>query len=219
MQQEAVFGNQSAKASQRESRETCVLANGCVYEGQWASRGTEGFLPHGVGYLKRPNGEVYHGQMRDGLPHGHGTTVSTQRDNDMFDNALVVEEWPDGAKYMGQYVDGKKHGFGKFVWADGSKYEGPWYSNSMHGNGCFSFADGRIFDGDYVLNLQEGIGVLKWPDGREYSGQWKGGKQHGHGSATTAKGEKRSGTWEDGRSIEWTGSITHVIRSDYICEL
>ena len=56
-----------------------------------------------------PDGSVYEGQLRDGVPHGLGKQV-----------------YPNGSTYEGGWKAGLRDGFGKYVWPDGTIYEGGW---------------------------------------------------------------------------------------------
>ena len=56
-----------------------------------------------------PDGSVYEGQLRDGVPHGLGKQVYTK-----------------GETYEGEWKDNKMDGFGKFVARDGKVSKGKW---------------------------------------------------------------------------------------------
>jgi hypothetical protein len=64
-----------------------------AFEGEYRSG-----VPHGIGKMTYPNGDVYHGSWVGGKPHGDGTYY-----------------YASGDLYSGQWKEGKKHGRGAFV--------------------------------------------------------------------------------------------------------
>jgi hypothetical protein len=59
--------------------------------------------------MRFANGNEFEGQLRAGLPHGHGRMV-----------------FPSGDVYEGQFEAGMTHGQGKYAWTSGERYDGAW---------------------------------------------------------------------------------------------
>ena len=72
------------------------------------------------------NGDVYIGQVKDGLPHGVGTYTMT-----------------DGTYYHGDFVDGHFDGKGIYVWPSGNSYTGDFVRDMFQGKGVYTWASGR----------------------------------------------------------------------------
>ena len=76
-----------------------------------------------------PDGSVYEGQLRDGVPHGLGKQV-----------------YPNGSTYEGGWKAGLRDGFGKYVWPDGTIYEGGWKDDKYDWFGQYVSSDGTPLD-------------------------------------------------------------------------
>ena len=72
-----------------------------------------------------PDGSVYEGQLRDGVPHGYGKRVYT-----------------NGVIYEGGWKSGLRDGFGKYIWPDGTIYEGGWKDDKYDWFGQYVSPDG-----------------------------------------------------------------------------
>lgn len=64
-------------------------------------------MPHGSGFFKYPNGDMYEGGVANGLHEGSGLYVAV-----------------DGSTYEGEWRNGKMHGKGKIVYSSGRTYAG-----------------------------------------------------------------------------------------------
>ena len=117
------------------------------------------------------NGDVYIGQVKDGLPHGVGTYTMT-----------------DGAYYHGDFVDGHFDGKGIYVWPSGNSYTGDFVRDMFQGKGVYTWASGGIYAGDFVNDVRTGKGTLIWPEGETYTGDFLNGKMTGFGVYSYAEG-------------------------------
>ena len=107
--------------------------------------------------LTTANGDTYVGRVKDGKPHGEGTTISS-----------------DGAKYVGEHKDGTLHGKGTYTFANGDKYDGQHKDGKKHGKGTYTYADGRKYVGEYKDDAPRGVGTLFSADGTiEYQGKFE----------------------------------------------
>ena len=78
------------------------------------------------------NGDVYVGEMKDGMKHGQGR----------------LELAEDGAVYEGAFEHDAACGHGTKEWVDGIKYVGEWKDGMMHGQGVYTTAE---YDGANVM--------------------------------------------------------------------
>ena len=76
--------------------------------------------------LNYPDGGIYEGEFKDGVPHGIGTL-----------------KFPDGGSYTGQFKDGKINGQGTFMFKDGGNYFGEHKNGRPHGHGTLTFSNGE----------------------------------------------------------------------------
>ena len=60
--------------------------------------------------INSPNGDIYEGEVKDGLMHGQGTLICN-----------LVDEV---SKYVGEFDDGIKEGFGTLTYPNEDEYEG-----------------------------------------------------------------------------------------------
>ena len=79
---------------------------------------------------KHPNGTIFDGDWRNGIPHGNmtvtfrdGTRMTTQYCFGTIQGHTIVERL-DGYRWEGEFCDGKENGQGSIRWPDGCSYEG-----------------------------------------------------------------------------------------------
>lgn len=94
------------------------------------------------GQLNYEDGEIYTGEIKNGLPNGQGTFT-----------------WTDGDTYVGGFKDGAQDGQGTYTFANGDSYIGGFKNGVYHGEGTFTFADGRvetgIFENGELISKEE----------------------------------------------------------------
>ena len=99
--------------------------------------------------LRWATGEIYEGQLSDGVPHGIGKfTYSDQRLYEgHFEGGLKSGNgqltWPNGNRYVGTFADDVRTGLGKFYWRDGTVYRGQFTGDKMHGYGIKEQVNGQ----------------------------------------------------------------------------
>lgn len=159
-------------------------------------------VPHGIGRLVTPNGDIYQGEFRKGKIHGNA--IYTTQSGGTFEGTFIKghltgsgrENWVNGTEYEGEYYKNMHHGQGKLklsdgsmyigefnsdmafgkgkkIWDDNSFYQGEWKDNAMHGKGEFHYSNGAIFQGNYSNNLMQGYGKLILPSQKVLEGEWK----------------------------------------------
>ncbi|KAL9180595.1 hypothetical protein ACHAXT_011048 [Thalassiosira profunda] len=175
-------------------------------------------------------GDVYEGEIRNGLRHGRGVYSYYRLANGSVCNV-----------YDGQWQDGKRHGRGKMTYASGNVYEGEWKDDKKHGRGMtfasgsvydcqwkngtmqrwakITYANGDVYEGEisgYGLRHGKGVGY-KFANGsvcNVYDGQWQDGKKHGRGKMTYTSGNFYEGEWKDDRK-HGRGKMTYTSGTFY----
>jgi hypothetical protein len=88
------------------------------------------------GRVEYSNGNVYHGDLLEGRPHGAGRMDYADNDDDIL-------------SYEGEWVEGKHQGKGKKVWMDHVWYQGNWYEGMMHGQGVYQLNEVDVMKGRF----------------------------------------------------------------------
>lgn len=144
-------------------------------------------------------GGIYAGDLREGIPHGHGTFDCTDYHYEgRFQHGRfhgwgelhATESWSGeeetylynsrgerlfwgGIDYEGEFMDGIPNGKGTMYDSDDfACYEGQLLDAVPHGNGRAMFYDGRIFDGCWANGKADGAGRYLLTDGKVYEGNW-----------------------------------------------
>lgn len=98
-----------------------------VYSGSLNESGQ----PHGVnGKLEFSDGQVYTGDVRNGVRAGQGRNI-----------------WADGQDYVGEWKSNSRNGRGTHIWPDGRKVSGQWQDGHLNGKVYFSWPNGATYDG------------------------------------------------------------------------
>ena len=162
--------------------------------------------------IELPNGDVYEGDVVDGVLTGEGTYTSNEH------------------RYVGRFLNGKMHGEGTFYWPDGRVFEGRFVNDKRQGRGRLTWPDGRVFEGGFVNDRQEGTGTLTWGNGNVYTGQFRANQITGAGrlvwdNQDIYEGEfvagERAGwgtqTWQNGNRYvgEWAANLRDGVGAYY----
>jgi hypothetical protein len=102
--------------------------------------------------FKFPNGSIYKGTLRNGLPHGWGQVVHAE----------------DDSVYTGHWEQGVKVGFGEIKFEDGTRHIGEFRANP-EGYGIHWSHDGNIFLGQFRQGVNI-LGKMILPNGNTYDG-------------------------------------------------
>lgn len=119
----------------------------------------------GSGRVEWASGDVFEGEMRNGLKQGKGTYA-----------------WKHGQRYSGDWVDDKAVGVGKITFASGDIYEGEVNLGEAQGEGSYTFADGDRYIGAWVGGKKNGKGRYLWKDGSYWEGEFSDDKQTENGT-------------------------------------
>jgi len=104
------------------------------------------------------NGDVYEGEVADGVRDGVG-----------------VYTWANSIEgtYGGQFDSGVIAGLGVKRWADGAAYFGSRSPEARDGHGVFAYAQGGGYEGEWAMGAPDGYGVVWASDGSVQSqGLW-----------------------------------------------
>ncbi|WP_440677431.1 MORN repeat-containing protein [Candidatus Pelagibacter sp. HIMB1587] len=103
--------NDAIKKIEENRKKTLNYPDGGIYEGEFKDG-----VPHGTGTLKFPDGGSYIGQFKDGIINGQGTLM-----------------FKDGGNYYGQHKDGRPHGHGTLTFPNGEKRVGKFENGKLVG--------------------------------------------------------------------------------------
>ncbi|KAG5496010.1 hypothetical protein JIQ42_02895 [Leishmania sp. Namibia] len=155
-----------------------TFPSGATYDGVFRDGRMEGY---GV-YAYAKTGDVYKGEWKADLKHGHGCYI-----------------FANGDKYVGQWYMGNRHGKGQFLFANGDEYVGSWRENQMNGYGVFLLASSSDrYEGYWEEGVRHGQGSLYYDNGDLYDGEWCNGHQQGLGVFVQSNDDLYCGQWEDG---------------------
>ncbi|KAG5471822.1 hypothetical protein LSCM4_03379 [Leishmania orientalis] len=155
-----------------------TFPSGATYDGGFKDGRMEGY---GV-YAYAKTGDVYKGEWKADLKHGHGCYI-----------------FANGDKYVGQWYMGNRHGKGQFLFANGDEYVGSWRENQMNGYGVFLLASSSDrYEGYWEEGVRHGQGSLYYDNGDLYDGEWCNGHQQGLGVFLQSNDDLYCGQWEDG---------------------
>lgn len=135
--------------------------------------------------IELPNGDVYEGEVVDGVLTGQGTYVSSLH------------------RYVGAFLNGKMHGEGTIYWPDGRVFAGRFVNDRRQGRGRLEWPDGRVFEGDFVNDRREGTGRLTWGNGDVYSGDFRANQITGNGRLASANEDVYEGEFLEGERSGW----------------
>ncbi|UJR08359.1 hypothetical protein I4U23_012630 [Adineta vaga] len=101
-----------------------------------------------------PNGDVYEGELMNGLYHGYGVYV-----------------WKNHDRYEGMWQNNRREGQGTWIWGEqtssaGDRYCGEWSLDKKHGNGEYFQAHGDVYRGQFKEDQRHGTGIYKTKDGQ-----------------------------------------------------
>jgi len=153
------------------------LSDGASYHGELKNG-----VFHGHGILTLSNGTVYEGEFQEGVLNGKGTRTTTA-----------------GDYYEGEFKDGDYHGVGELSMASGSHYEGEFYEGHITGEGIYHFYTGSVYQGTFLDGLLNGTGIHISDDGDVYEGTFCEGRLHGIGKVTYTNGGIYQGEWQHGK--------------------
>ena len=100
------------------------------------------------------NGDVYKGDLLQGLAHSHG----------------IMESKTGGYQYIGIWNKGLRQGKGVCTYVDGSVYRGLFFDDKRHGSGYMQYLNGDKYQGNWENDQRSGDGVMTLASGDVYYG-------------------------------------------------
>ncbi len=100
------------RLDKKKKKENALIFFNSVYTGKTNKKN----LPDGKGTITSPDGGKYVGEFKDGLQHGHGTSINPNT----------------GRKYVGEFKDGNVNGYGTATYSNGTKYVGEFKDFQYH---------------------------------------------------------------------------------------
>ena len=184
--------------------ERVELANGDIYEGELVDG-----LRTGSGTYVWQNGNRYEGEFSNNRLHGKGTytwtdgrSYSGEFQNDKR-HGRGTFNWPNKDVYEGQFVDGQRTGKGKFVWFGQAQYEGDFVDGELTGLGQYKWQDGRSYTGAFQKGLKHGVGEFQWPNGNRYIGEFHDDLRNGRGLFLWRDGTVYTGNFAENKMHGW----------------
>ncbi len=109
--------------------------------------------------VRYPNGDVYEGELSDGLRSGYGRMV-----------------YASGDIYEGEYLNDMRHGSGTYRFANGNVYKGSFKNNLRDGYGVYKLRNGDCYEGEFRDDKRCGHGRFTFADGTVRECEWKDNK-------------------------------------------
>lgn len=176
------------KMSDIDETEIITFPNGDVYEGQ-----IENGLFHGQGILVWQDGSIYEGNWKKG--EKHGKCLEKTADGTFFKgcykkglkHGYCSLDFENGDQYDGYFEYDQINNYGIYQWKCGKRYEGEWKNGLFSGNGKMKYENGDIYEGEFAQGVRNGIGTYTWEIGPSYKGSWCLGQRNGDGLFTQVK--------------------------------
>ena len=112
------------------------------------------------------NGEIYIGDIKNGLKHGKGKMLYKSKDEKL---------------YEGDFKENKREGKGILYYNNTDRYEGDFQNNIRNGKGILYYNNGDKYEGLFENDLIEGMGTDIYNDDSKYEGEFKNNKREGKG--------------------------------------
>lgn len=190
--------------------------------------GTEATLNKETNTITYSNGDIYTGDIINGLRHGNGTMtfvatgdvyVGTFKEDQI--SGKGVFKYANGDVYDGEVLNSMKHGQGTFTSANGNVYVGYYKNDVRNGKGKFTWASGASYEGEFINDLKNGYGTMIYETGDRYEGNFKNDVRDGEGIYSWTNGERYNGVFHnnvmDTRLVdEKTGQFIRTSDGGYV---
>ena len=135
------------RQNERSGSGKYTTTDGTTYIGQFQS----GVLSDLNATIIYTNGDVFKGEVGEGVPCGEGVTDFANKD-----------------VYEGEYKNGSRWGSGVMTYANNDIYEGMWVNDIITGHGSMTYCSGGTYEGSFRNNQKHGRGT--WTEeGLKYS--------------------------------------------------
>lgn len=139
------------------------------YDGEYSKDQKEGF-----GKVVYSNGDVYAGNWRKNMRHGHG----------LYNYVNL------GLKYDGDWENNSKNGTGVMTFSNGDIMESGWDINQVSETkvGRYAYISGDNYEGTLRKGMRHGTGLMYYSCGAKYEGGWKDDGRDGTGAMWLSEG-------------------------------
>jgi len=155
-----------------------------------------------------PNGKVYEGFLKDGVPHGYGIMMYENNikrlkfgweveEEEMYDLGGYTLVFSLFEKYEGSWRNGLWHGYGRLTFTDGVVFDGLWENGETAHYGRMELRDGEVYTGIWSDFKPDTFGAYSYSNGDCYVGEWCNGAKHGQGVYTYADGSRYEGNFDN----------------------
>jgi uncharacterized caspase-like protein len=145
-------------------KEGTILAGDTRYIGNFSTDKETGAVS-GSGRVELANGDIFEGDIRQGLKQGKGSFT-----------------WKNGQHYAGDWLNDQAVGVGKITFASEDTYEGEVQLGEAHGQGTYTFASGDRYQGAWQGGKKNGKGRYLWQDGSYWEGEFIDDQQTANGA-------------------------------------
>ena len=152
--------------------------------------------------LSYNNGEIYIGELNNGLKNGKGILYYNK--NDIYERR----------RYEGDFKNNKQEGKGVLLWNNKSIYEGDFKNDKREGKGIKIFYNGDRYDGYWKNDKKEGKGKIYLYNGDIYEGYFKNNQYDGEGEYLYKNGDRYKGAFENNKK-EGYGVLSYKNRDRY----
>ena len=131
------------------------------------------------------NGNIYEGEIKDGMRNGKGVMI-----------------YKSGNKYVGEWKDDLKEGMGSMYYKKSRHiYKGEYKNDIRDGKCIYYFQNGNRYEGDFK-DKRNGKGIFYYNTvGNIYQGDFKDDKKHGKGIMYYKNGDRTMGDYENDEKI------------------
>jgi len=141
---------------------------------------------NGFGKFEYENKNIYHGDIKEGIPNGNGIILYTNgsRYEGIFDKGKLNgfgSSYNNGETYQGEFINGIENGYGKKTYCNGCVLQGKFIDGFPVGKGKISYLNGDIYEGSIKNEIPNGSGTYFHHNGDKYVGGFLNGVAHRRG--------------------------------------
>ena len=156
-----------------------------------------------------PQGTVWVGELKGGIPNGEGILYSNGGkvlESGILNGTSLISSYKiDPSRYPYEILGGGyaknnlpacqgsdasrwSNCVGTFSWSGGFEYTGEWKDNKFNGQGSYTYPNGGRTVGEFKDGKRHGQGTHTYPNGERYVGEFKYDKADGQGTEYASNG-------------------------------
>ena len=190
-----VFSNEKASTMSAPSVQNMKLPDGRLYSGECKAG-----MPSGVGMAVYQSGNGYTGTWKEGREWGTGkvredgiTYEGDMSGGDGKSSATIIDDLD--TVYEGSTFNFTPHGTGVMRWQNCTSYTGSWVHGSMEGKGVSKICTRMVHRGGYLNGKRHCAGRVVESNGTLYTGGWHKNSKQGKGRELALDGSVFKGRW------------------------